>query len=89
MEMATPIHWRMTAKKSPGARLVPEDPNAIQIAVSRALLQNAEEFLWGAWDDGGVKIQPVRLRRPLRSQCSWIAAVKGEVLPGHGVSNAG
>lgn len=45
----------MTAEKVAWARLVPEDPNAIQIAVSRALLQNAEEFLWGAWADGGVK----------------------------------
>ncbi|MHB8806278.1 MAG: hypothetical protein ACYC59_01695 [Anaerolineaceae bacterium] len=37
------------------ARIAPEDPYAVQIAVSRALLDNSEEFLWGAWADGGVK----------------------------------
>ncbi len=36
------------------ARIAPEDPHAVQIAVSRALL-DTEEFLWGAWADGGVK----------------------------------
>jgi len=36
------------------ARIAPEDPYAVQIAVSRALL-GTEEFLWGAWADGGVK----------------------------------
>jgi len=37
------------------ARLAPDDPTAVQIAVSRVLLGNPEEFLWGAWADGGVK----------------------------------
>jgi hypothetical protein len=37
------------------ARIAPEDPSAVQIAVSRVLLGNSEEFLWGAWADGGVK----------------------------------
>lgn len=36
------------------ARIAPEDPHAVQIAVSRALLDTGE-FLWGAWADGGVK----------------------------------
>jgi hypothetical protein len=37
------------------ARIAPDDPSAVQIAVSRALLGNVEEFLWGAWADGGVQ----------------------------------
>jgi hypothetical protein len=37
------------------ARIAPEDANAVQIAVSRTLMNNAEEFTWGAWADGGVK----------------------------------
>ena len=37
------------------ARLAPEDSSAVQIAVSRALLSDPEEFLWGAWADGGVQ----------------------------------
>ncbi len=45
----------MQGDKVAWARLSPDDPNAVQIAVSRALLGNPEEFLWGAWADGGVK----------------------------------
>ncbi|MHB8806277.1 MAG: hypothetical protein ACYC59_01690 [Anaerolineaceae bacterium] len=45
----------MEGDKVAWARLAPDAPNAIQIAVSRALLGNPEEFLWGAWADGGVK----------------------------------
>jgi hypothetical protein len=37
------------------ARVNPEDPSAVQIAVSRALLDNAEDFLWGAWADKVIK----------------------------------
>ena len=37
------------------ARLDPENSAAVQIAVSRALLGDPEEFLWGAWADGGVQ----------------------------------
>ncbi len=37
------------------ARLDPNNPTAVQIAVSRILLGNPEEFLWGAWADGGTK----------------------------------
>jgi hypothetical protein len=37
------------------ARINPRDPSAVQIAVSRALLNNAEDFLWGAWADKVVK----------------------------------
>ncbi len=37
------------------SRISPENPLAIQIAVSRALLDNPDEFLWGAWADNGLK----------------------------------
>ncbi len=36
------------------ARIDPEDGNAVQIAVSYALLETPEEFLWGAWADDGL-----------------------------------
>jgi len=41
------------------ARLHPELPNAVQIAISKALLEDAEEFLWGAWADK-VVIDPAK-----------------------------
>jgi hypothetical protein len=35
------------------ARIDPKDATILQIAVNTALLDNAEEFLWGAWADKG------------------------------------
>ncbi len=35
-------------------RLAPEDPTTIQFAISRVLLSDPDEFLWGGWADGGV-----------------------------------
>jgi len=35
------------------ARLAPGDPQVVQFAVNRALLDGAEKFLWGAWADRG------------------------------------
>ncbi len=40
-----------TDEKVAFARLSPDDPATVQFAVSRALLDGAEEFLWGAWAD--------------------------------------
>jgi hypothetical protein len=37
------------------ARISPDDPLVVQIAVSLALLEFPEEFLWGAWVDGGLQ----------------------------------
>jgi hypothetical protein len=37
------------------ARIDPEDEAAVQIAVSRAMLGDPEEFLWGAWADNGLR----------------------------------
>lgn len=37
------------------SRLSPEDAMSVQIAVSRALLDDPGEFLWGAWADNGLK----------------------------------
>ncbi|MDO9547040.1 MAG: hypothetical protein Q7J07_09880 [Pelolinea sp.] len=37
------------------ARISPDDPEAVQIAVSRSLLENPAEFLWGAWADNGLR----------------------------------
>lgn len=37
------------------ARVNPLEATSIQIAVSRALLDNVEEFLWGAWADKVIK----------------------------------
>ena len=37
------------------ARVDPANAAAVQIAVSRALLDNDEEFLWGAWADKAVR----------------------------------
>ena len=36
-------------------RISPEHEDSVQFAVSRALLGNPEEFLWGAWADNGLK----------------------------------
>jgi len=36
-------------------RLSPENDDSVQFAVSRALLDNPEGFLWGAWADKGLK----------------------------------
>ena len=41
------------------ARLAPDDPTQVQIAVSRLLLDNPKEFLWGAWADKGIR-DPMR-----------------------------
>ncbi len=37
------------------ARLDPADPKAVQFAISRSLLGDPEQFLWGAWADSGLK----------------------------------
>ena len=37
------------------ARISPDEPESIQIAVSKALLGNPEEFTWGAWADNGLR----------------------------------
>ena len=37
------------------ARLVKVEQPNVQFAISRALLGNPEEFLWGAWADGGLR----------------------------------
>ncbi len=37
------------------ARISPDELLAIQIAVSKALLDNPEEFTWGAWADNGLR----------------------------------
>jgi hypothetical protein len=37
------------------SRISPEDENAVEIAVSKALLDDPEEFLWGAWVDDGIR----------------------------------
>jgi len=44
----------MDADKNAYARIDPEDGNAVQMAVSYALLETPEEFLWGAWADDGL-----------------------------------
>ena len=36
------------------ASLLPGVPNAIQLAVSKTILEDATEFLWGGWADKGV-----------------------------------
>ena len=45
----------MEGDKVAWTRISPDDPSAVQIAISRALLDDPEEFLWGAWADNGVK----------------------------------
>lgn len=45
----------MDGDKAAFARLDPADANAVQIAVSYALLENPEEFLRGAWADNGLR----------------------------------
>ncbi len=42
-------------EKTAFVRIDPKDGNAVQFAVSKALLENPEEFLWGAWADNGLK----------------------------------
>jgi hypothetical protein len=41
--------------KAAYARISPEDPSAVQISVSKALMDNPESFLWGAWADKVIK----------------------------------
>jgi len=45
----------LESDKSAFARIAPDDARAVQIAVSRNLLNNPTEFLWGAWADNGLK----------------------------------
>jgi hypothetical protein len=42
----------LAAERAAHARIDPQDENAVQIAVSRALLGDPEKFLWGAWSIG-------------------------------------
>jgi hypothetical protein len=49
------MHLDMGADFVAYARIDPEDPEAVQIAVSKAMLDNPAEFLWGAWADNGLK----------------------------------
>jgi len=44
----------MEEDKAAWARVDPQDGNAVQIAVSYALIETPEEFLWGAWADNGL-----------------------------------
>jgi hypothetical protein len=44
----------MEGDKVAWARIDPQDGNAVQIAVSYALVETPEEFLWGAWADNGL-----------------------------------
>lgn len=44
----------MEGDKVAWARVDPKDGNAVQIAVSYALVETPEEFLWGAWADNGL-----------------------------------
>jgi hypothetical protein len=37
------------------ARQDPNDPKAVQFAISRSLLGDAKQFLWGGWADNGLK----------------------------------
>jgi hypothetical protein len=50
---------KMEGDKTAFARVAPDDPTQVQIAVSRMLLDNAKEFLWGAWADKGLR-DPMR-----------------------------
>ena len=45
----------MEGDKVAWARISPDDASAVQIAISRAVLGDPEEFLWDAWADNGVK----------------------------------
>jgi len=49
------IKVAMEGDKTAFARISPDEPESIQIAVSRDLLDNPSEFLWGAWADNGLK----------------------------------
>jgi hypothetical protein len=49
------IAVELTDNKAAFARIDPEDPEAVQIAVSWTLLEYPPEFLWGAWADNGLK----------------------------------
>jgi hypothetical protein len=44
----------MSGDKVAWARVDPADGNAVQIAVSNALIGDAEGFAWGAWADNGL-----------------------------------
>ena len=44
----------MEGDKVAWARVDPKDGNAVQFAISRALLDNPAGFAWGAWADNGL-----------------------------------
>jgi hypothetical protein len=44
-----------SAKDTSFTRLSPEDAAVVEIAVSRTLLGDPKEFLWGAWADAGLR----------------------------------
>ena len=43
------------ADKVAYARVTPDDSCSIQIAISRVLIKNPKEFLWGAWADRAIQ----------------------------------
>ena len=47
--------FEMKGNKVAFARISPDDPEAVQFAVSHALLDDPTEFLWGVWADNGLK----------------------------------
>ena len=46
---------QIDSERSAFARIDPQDPTAVQIAVSYSMLEGPSEFLWGAWADDGLK----------------------------------
>jgi hypothetical protein len=46
---------QMGGDKVAYSRISPDDPHAVQIAVSLPLLDNPTEFLYGAWADDGLQ----------------------------------
>jgi len=45
----------MQGSEAAFARLDPADPAAVQFAISRSLLGDPQQFLWGGWADNGLK----------------------------------
>ena len=45
----------VSANSNSFARIAPEDPSVVEIAVSRKMFGDPKEFLWGAWADAGLR----------------------------------
>ena len=71
--------------KNAFARIDPDDSSAVQFAVSKALLEDPDEFTWGAWADNGLNNPRWFDYNDLMSPHAAGSPIKGENYPLRGI----